>query len=149
FTVTVTGAAPGAYTAETSSVTSADGGTGNVATANISVTVPPHDFNGDNASDIVWRDTSGNTVIWLMNGTTITNQGSSLVANIGGQWAIVGQRDFNGDGKADILLRDTSGNVAIWEMNGTTVLNANSSFVANVPASWSIFGTGDFNGDGK
>ena len=76
-----------------------------------------------------------------------SNQNSSFVANVAGQWGIVGQRDFNGDGYADLLWRDTSGNVAIWEMNGTTVLNANSSFVANVPTNWSIVGTGDFNGD--
>jgi hypothetical protein len=27
------------------------------------------DFNGDSNSDILWRDTSGNTSIWFMNGT--------------------------------------------------------------------------------
>jgi hypothetical protein len=110
--------------------------------------VATHDFNDDTKSDIAWRDTSGNTAIWLMNGTTVTNQNNSFVANVAGQWAIVGQRDFNGDGYADLLWHDTSGNVAIWEMNGTTVLNANSSFVGNMPTNWSIAGTGDFNGDG-
>jgi hypothetical protein len=107
-----------------------------------------HDFNRDGYSDIAWRDTSGNTEIWLMNGTTITNGSSSFVANVPTNWSIVGQRDFNGDGYADLLWHDTSGYVAIWEMNGTTVLNANISFVANIPTSWSIVGTGDFNGDG-
>jgi hypothetical protein len=108
-----------------------------------------HDFNADGKSDIAWRDTSGNTSIWLMNGTTVINQNTSFVGNIPIQWAIVGQRDFDGDSKADLLWRDTSGNVAIWEMNGTSVLNANSSFVSNVPTNWSIVGTGDFDADGK
>jgi hypothetical protein len=113
-------------------------------------TLAAHDSNHDGKSDITWRDTSGNTAIWLMNGIAVTNQNSSFVANVPSQWAIVGQRDFNGDGKGDLLWRDSSGNVAIWEMNGATVLNANSSFVANVPTpQWSIFGTGDFNGDGN
>jgi VCBS repeat protein len=107
-----------------------------------------HDFNDDGYSDIAWRDTSGNTAIWLMNGTAATNANSSFVANVPSQWGIVGQRDFNGDGYADLLWRDTSGNVAIWEMNGTAISNVNSSFVANVPTNWSIVGTGDFNGDG-
>jgi hypothetical protein len=107
-----------------------------------------HDFNGDSKSDIAWRDTSGNTAVWEMNGTAVLNQSSSFVANVAGQWAIVGQRDFNGDGYADLLWHDTSGNVAIWEMNGTTALNANSSFVGNVAPNWSIIGTGDFNADG-
>jgi hypothetical protein len=107
-----------------------------------------HDFNGDGQSDIAWRDTSGNTAVWLMNGTTVVNQNSSYVATVPGQWAIVGQRDFNGDGMSDMLWRDTSGNVAVWAMNGTTALNQNSAFVANVPTNWSVVGTGDFNGDG-
>jgi hypothetical protein len=106
-----------------------------------------HDFNADGHSDIAWRDTSGNVAIWLMNGTTVTNYPTSFVANVAGQWAIVGQRDFNGDGDADLLWHDTSGNVAIWEMNGTAVLNMNSSFVGNLATNWSIVGTGDFNGD--
>jgi hypothetical protein len=118
------------------------------------INIPPgftlavHDSNHDGKSDIAWRDTSGNTAIWLMNGIAVTNQSTSFIANVPNQWAIVGQRDFNGDGKGDLLWHDTSGNVAIWEMNGTTVLNPNSSFVANVPTQWSILGTGDFNGDG-
>jgi hypothetical protein len=112
--------------------------------------VATHDFNADHKSDITWRDTSGNVVIWEMNGTAILNQNSSFVSNVPAQWAIVGQRDFNGDGKADLLWRDTTGNVAIWEMNGTAVLNQNSSFVGNVPTpKWSVLGTGDFNGDTK
>jgi VCBS repeat protein len=108
-----------------------------------------HDFNANGMSDIAWRDTSGNTAIWLMSGTTVANLNSSFIADVAGQWTIVGQRDFNGDGYADVLWHDTSGNVAIWEMNGTKVLNANSSYVANVPTpQWSILGTGDFNADG-
>jgi FtsP/CotA-like multicopper oxidase with cupredoxin domain len=107
-----------------------------------------HDYNGDGKSDIAWRDSSGNVAIWEMNGTSILNQPNSFVANVPGNWSIVGIADFNGDAKSDILWQDTNGNVAIWEMNGTTVLNQANSFVANVPTNWSIVGTGDFNGDG-
>jgi phospholipase/lecithinase/hemolysin len=114
--------------------------------------VPPtitHNFNVDRASDILWRDSSGNVAIWEMNGTAVLNQATSFVANVPGNWSIVGTGDFNGDGKSDILWQDTSGNVAIWEMNGTAILNQATSFVANVPGgNWSIVGTGDFNGDG-
>jgi hypothetical protein len=107
------------------------------------------DFNGDGFADILWRDTSGNVVIWEMNGTTILNQNSSFVANVPSQWSIKGTGDYNADGKTDILWQDASGNVAIWEMNGTAILNQNSAFVANVPGQWSIKGTGDFNGDSR
>jgi Bacterial Ig-like domain (group 3) len=30
-----------------------------------------HDFNGDRKSDILWRDTNGNTALWLMNGAAV------------------------------------------------------------------------------
>jgi hypothetical protein len=102
-----------------------------------------HDFNGNGKSDILCRDTSGNTAIWFMNGAQATGAG---VGNITTSWSIVGQRDFNGDGKSDILWRDTSGNLAIWFMNGA---EASGAGIGNVAISWSIVGTGDFNGDGK
>jgi hypothetical protein len=107
-----------------------------------------HDFNGDRYSDIAWRNTNGDTAIWLMSSAQVLSAADyGLIDN---SWQIVGQRDFNGDGKADLLWRDTSGNVAIWEMNGIAVsnanssfvaiavLNPNSSFVANVPGQWSV-----------
>src|SRR5262249_44155282 len=34
-----------------------------------------HDFNADGYSDIAWRDTGGNTAIWLMKGTTTLSSG--------------------------------------------------------------------------
>ncbi|HUD89300.1 MAG TPA: FG-GAP-like repeat-containing protein [Xanthobacteraceae bacterium] len=108
-----------------------------------------HDFNGDNKSDIFWRDTSGDLAIWEMNGGTILNPSNSGLGSVATTWSIVGQRDFNGDGKADILWRDTSGDLAIWEMSGTTILNPSNSGLGSVPTTWSIVGTGDFNGDGK
>jgi hypothetical protein len=108
-----------------------------------------HDFNGDNKSDIFWRDTSGNMAIWEMNGSTILNGNNAGVGNVATSFAVVGTRDFNGDGYSDILWRDTSGNLAIWEMNGTAVLNTNTTGLGNVATNWSVAGTGDFNGDGK
>ncbi len=104
-----------------------------------------HDFNADNKSDIVWRDTSGDVAFWLMNGAALSSSGG--IGGVPGTWSIVGQRDFNGDGKADLLLRDTSGNIAMWFMNGTTV--ASVAGVDNTtPTASSVAGLGDFNGDG-
>jgi hypothetical protein len=105
-----------------------------------------HDFNGDFRSDILWRNgTSGQAMIWLMNGATIT---SSLgLGNMSGSWTIIGTGDFNGDGKSDVLWRNNSGNVEIWFMNGTSVQSAVA--VGKVRTSWAIAETGDFDGDGK
>ena len=107
--------------------------------------ISTHDYNGDGYSDIAWRDTSGNTAVWLMNGARVLSSGGfSAVPTV---WSIVGQRDFDGDGRADIVWQDTSGNVAMWLMKGTQV--SLSAGLGNVPTTWSIVGTGDFNGDGK
>ena len=77
------------------------------------------DFNGDGKADMLWRDTSGNTAIWFMNGATVSS--TAGLGNIPTAWSVVGTGDFNGDGKSDILWRDTSGNTAMWLMNGATV----------------------------
>src|SRR5262249_33423401 len=104
-----------------------------------------HDFNGDAMSDVLWRDTSGNAAIWLMNGATI--QSAASLSNVASAWSVVGQRDFNSDGFADILWRNSaSGQLLVWLMNGATVIGGGSPGAAASP--WSVAGTGDFNGDG-
>jgi len=103
-----------------------------------------HDFNADAKSDILWRDSSGDVALWLMNGAAVSS--SAVVGNVASAWSIVGQRDFDGDGKADILWRDASGDVAVWFMNGAAVSSV-ASF-GNL-GGWTVAGTGDFNGDGK
>jgi probable HAF family extracellular repeat protein len=98
------------------------------------------DFNGvgKTCSDIVWRDSTTNTVaIWLVNNGQVT--GSGTLGVVPSNWSIVLTGDFNGDGKTDILWRDsTSGTVAIWFMNGLQV--ASTASVAVVAADWSIQG---------
>ena len=110
-----------------------------------------HDFNGDARSDILWRNTStGQAVIWLMNGTTVLptsgSPGSAPVA-----WFAIGTGDFNGDGKTDILwINQFTGQVLIWLLDGTTtppsVIGGGSLGSAASP--WHVRETGDFNGDG-
>ena len=94
------------------------------------------DFNGDCKADILWQNSStGQRVIWLMNGTTL--QSFVSFATIDPQWSIAGSGDFNGDGKADILWQNNfTGQRVIWLMNGTTL----QSFVsfATIDTSWSI-----------
>ena len=104
-----------------------------------------HDFNGDAKSDILWRDNTGNTAAWLMNGGTLLQAGSFGAVPL--TWSVVGQRDFNGDGNYDLLWRDTSGNTAIWLLNGLSILQ--TGVLGNIPTTWSVAGTADFNGDGK
>jgi hypothetical protein len=106
----------------------------------------PHDFSGDSTSDILWYNTaSGQVVVWLINGTTVTGGGSPGSTTT--PWTIVGQRDFNGDGFSDILWRNgTSGQLIIWLLNGGTLVGGGSP--GSVAGQWSVAGTGDFNNDG-
>jgi FG-GAP-like repeat len=93
------------------------------------------DFNGDGKADILWRDTSGDLVIWLMNGATVAQ--SVNLGSLGGSgFAVSATGDYNGDGMSDILLRDTSGNTAMWLMNGASIKS--SVAVGNVPTNWTV-----------
>jgi phospholipase/lecithinase/hemolysin len=107
--------------------------------------VGQRDFNGDGKADLLWRNTNGDTSIWLMNGTQITSAVDLGV--IPASWSVAATGDFNGDGNGDILWRNGNGDMSIWLMKGTQVLSAVDLGV--VPTSWMIMGTGDFNGDGK
>lgn len=49
----------------------------------------PDDGDGDGKADILWRDGSGNTAIWFMNGTAVAS--SSFVATVPTAWTIEGK----------------------------------------------------------
>jgi hypothetical protein len=115
------------------------------------------DFNGDGASDILWRTNVGSLVDWSMHGSQVTS--SEAVTFQGGaatpdaSWSIAGIGDFNGDGKSDILWRSSNGDLVDWTMNGSQVMASQNVTLQGSPAtpdaSWSVAGVGDFNGDGK
>jgi FG-GAP repeat len=44
------------------------------------------DYNGDGKTDILWTDTSGNTVMWLMNGAVVSS--SAFLGNIPTTWKV-------------------------------------------------------------
>src|SRR5439155_12406873 len=77
------------------------------------------DFNGDGKADILWQNSStGQRLIWLMNGTTRTSAVS--LGFVATSWSIAGSSDLNGDGKADILWQNSSTRPRmIWIMKGT------------------------------
>src|SRR6266487_1444584 len=94
------------------------------------------DFNGDAKADILWQNSStGQRVIWLMNGTT--HQSTVNLGTVPTTWSIVGSGDFNGDAKADILWQNSStGQRLIWIMNGT--VHTSNVSLGTVSTSWSI-----------
>jgi uncharacterized repeat protein (TIGR03803 family) len=121
----------------------APGGCGNVFELNPRSAT--HDFNGEGMSDILWRNTTSNLAVWLMNGSAVLQ--SAALPTVTSAFSIIGQHDFNGDGKADLLWRDTSGNISMWFMNGAAI--ASAAAVSAVTSNWTLYGTGDLNGDGK
>jgi hypothetical protein len=106
-----------------------------------SVSVTP-----DTSPSILWRNSSGDVILWFMSSGTITS--TSDLGTIPANWSIVGTGDLNADGYTDILWRDTStGDVNIWFMNGGVI--ESSADLGVIPTNWTVAGTGDFNGDGK
>jgi hypothetical protein len=87
--------------------------------------------------DILWRDSSGNVAVWLMNGLRIVEPGSLGMMPI--SWSIAETGDFSGDGKSDMLWRDSStGSTGIWFMNGLEI--SQSASLGVIPANWTIQG---------
>src|SRR5438034_503639 len=66
------------------------------------------DFNGDGKPDILWRNSStGENYVWLMNGTTITGEGSVLTEPEQNR-KVAGGGDFNDDGTDELLWRNST-----------------------------------------
>jgi subtilisin len=83
------------------------------------------DFNKDGNLDILWRNSDGRALVWLMNGTSFLS-GVPLNAGkpVSTVWSVAGIADIDGDGNADILWHNTDGRVLVWLMNGTSFASA-------------------------
>jgi hypothetical protein len=105
------------------------------------------DFNGDNKTDLLWRDTkTGKYSGTIMNGLTKVQ-----TVSLGGGSSTLetaGLTDFDGDGKTDLIWRNT--NTGVYSgtiMNDLTkvqTMDISGSFT-----SMEMLGLADFNGDGR
>ncbi|MBC80186.1 MAG: hypothetical protein CMQ33_05075, partial [Gammaproteobacteria bacterium] len=102
------------------------------------------DFDGDGIADLLWRNTNGANIVWLMDGETIKERGQ--LPTVGGGWTISGVGDFDMDGMADVFWNnpDTGAN-SIWLLNGTE--RKARGTIPSVDKSWSPFGVYDMNAD--
>jgi len=107
------------------------------------------DFNGDDISDLLWRNTStGALAVWLMNNDgTVASTG--FIGTPGASWVIRGVAFVDSDAKSDIVWQNTStGTVKAWFMNGVTA--SSTGVLGNSPGSvWELQAAGDVNNDDK
>ena len=114
-----------------------------LSTAQVRITKIP-DLNGDGSFDLIWHNpATGQSVAWLMNGTTPLN---TAAMPSDPSWKIAASADFNGDGMTDLIWSNaSSGQVIEWLMNGTTV--ASSTLLLEDPR-WKVLEAADLNADG-
>jgi FG-GAP-like repeat/Lectin C-type domain len=103
------------------------------------------DFNGDNKSDLAWRNSStGENAVWTVNTNVLTNSGNFFStteqfiknengANVivqGNNWRIEAVGDTNNDGKSDLIWRNyATDENAVWQMNGNIAAAAGQQIV--------------------
>ena len=113
------------------------------------------DYNGDGKSDILFQNSSGEVVIWELDGTTVI--GSASLGNPGPTWHVQPDDGFyqpehadlpwQTDGGGVVFLQNDSGEAFLWSTNGTLITGGGS--LGNPGPDWHVKATGDFNGDGN
>jgi len=102
------------------------------------------DFNADNKDDVLWRNSSGDNQLWIMDGNTV----SSTVDLSNSTLELVGANDFDGDNDADLLWRNTStGANELWTMSDGSASSTDA--IRSAATNWEVQGTEDFDGDGN
>ena len=103
------------------------------------------DFNGDGRDDLLFaNETTGEVVMWLMDGTTVLESKSWNWAR---NWRAVGAADINGDGKDDLIWESrTNRECAVWLMSGTEILVSGVPWTR--PQGAQVSAAADIAGDG-
>ena len=130
------------------------------------------DFNGDQKSDLIWRNlATGQNIIWFMNGKNFLGGGSTAQDWVDGRdyrylrpisdraWKIEAVADMNGDGRSDLIWRNyATGDNAIWYINDTNFTPTGSQAVLGIDyvfffplnnSNWHVEAATDLNNDGK
>jgi FG-GAP-like repeat len=115
------------------------------------------DIDGDQKSDLLWRNLSdGTTYVWRMDGTKISStQQIDPGLTVSSDWEVAGLADTNNDTKSDILWRQKStGVVAIWLLdasraNGLAAATVAQKITAPIDLGYKIVAFKDLTGDGK
>ncbi|HQS09521.1 MAG: hypothetical protein B7Y12_01935 [Rhizobiales bacterium 24-66-13] len=106
----------------------------------------PSNFNGDLQSDLLWTNSSGAAVAFLMDGAAIESTSAIGPAN-GSSWKLKASADLDGDGQTDMIWQNMDGRVVAYLMSGTTIREA--AVIADASSAFEVVGAGDLNGDGR
>ena len=113
--------------------------------------VGTHDFNQDMSTDILWQQSSGGLVVWLMNGTNFVRAAKiTSTPMLTADWQAVAVGDLNHDQHADVLFRHNDGYLLAWLLRRTTFTN--QVLLNNgeaIPAAWRVAGLADVNNDSQ
>lgn len=113
--------------------------------------VGTHDFNQDTHIDILWQQSNGGLLVWLMNGTNFIRTARITSAPLlGAEWQAVAIGDLNHDQHGDILFRHNDGYLLAWLLRRMTFTNQvllnNGDAVARA---WRVAGLADVNRDSQ
>ncbi len=109
---------------------------------------PNCDFNGDAATDLLFRDTTTGAVSnWKLQFGSGQFVQANALGGIGSNIQTPGTGDFNADGTSDILLRDTTtGAVTEWRIANNAFVSSHQ--IGGIGGNIQVAGAGDFNNDG-
>lgn len=103
------------------------------------------DVDGDGDPDLVLRDPTGVTTVWLLEGG---NYDSTIAVGgaLGPAWTFLAVADFDADGRDDLLFRNSSTNeVRVWLLDGEYRWSIGTLGWAN---NRTFLATADLDGDG-
>ena len=100
-------------------------------------------------TDLAWHRTTGENVLWQLEGTQIVNVPFlKLLTDPGAQ--IVATGDLTGDGFTDLVWRNgITGANFIWSLDAAGNFLNQIDLPPVLDTNWKIGGTGDFNADGN
>ncbi|MBZ5507915.1 MAG: DUF11 domain-containing protein [Acidobacteriia bacterium] len=130
FSVTVTGAASGQYTNTTGSVTSTNGGTGNTATANLTVATPPTITKAFGAASIPLNGTTSLTFTINNPNTTLALTGVAFTDNLPAGLVVSATPNLNNTCGGTATAVGGSGSVGL--SGGTVASSASCTVSVNV-----------------
>ena len=130
FSVTVTGAASGQYTNTTGNVTSTNGGTGNTATANLTVATPPTITKAFGAASIPLNGTTSLTFTIQNPNTSITLNGIAFTDNLPAGLVVATPNALNNTCGGTATAVAGSGSISL--SGGTLAASASCTVSVNV-----------------